>query len=73
MILSEARKRSVSSALDYDSAFWLRFLRTFSSSLSVFFDKRTALYRWLAVEPTAAADTCYARAAELERYTPENQ
>ena len=71
MILSEGRKRSVSSELEDDSAFCLRFPMV-SSSLYVIFDKRNSVYRWLAVEQLPTADTCFARAAEFDRYTVEN-
>ena len=67
MILSEGRKRCVSSVLGKDSAFCLR-LPKCSSGQSVFYDQRKLILQRVAVEQLTAADTCFARAAVLHRY-----
>ncbi|TCK18571.1 hypothetical protein DFR30_1850 [Thiogranum longum] len=67
MILSEGRKRCVSSVLGKDSAFCLR-LPKCSSGQSAFYDQRKLILQRVAVEQRTTADTCFARAAELHRY-----
>jgi len=67
MILSEGRKRSVSSVLGKDSAFYLRLAKC-SSGRSAFYDQRELILQRAAVEQHTTADTCFARAAELHSY-----
>jgi len=65
MILSEGRKRSVSSMPGKDSAFYLRLPKR-SSGRSAFYDQRELILQRAAVEQLPSADTCFARAAEVE-------
>ena len=67
MLKSEGRKRSGSSELETDSAFFLR-IPMISSSNSVHLEKRYLPHRRFAVEQLTTTDTCYARAAEFGRY-----
>ena len=65
MILSERRKRSVSSLLDNDSAFFFH-SPMFSSGLSEFYDQRKSIIQMSAVEQLHTVDTCCVRATEVD-------